>query len=732
MGILIVALLVFISLYFKFLNSNRILYYLFVFVCILAILGVISYSKEQSPYLNLSGIVGYEISKFLMTFFTKFFSLVILISILAFPKIPNIYLKKFFYSILALFLIQLPFKSPHFIDEFIGFFKYPIFIILGLVILYVNFREFIKFPKKPKEELLNKVARIQDEDEKEDHYQLVIEKKQSSNLEVKEAVKPQLVYRKELLNVFKEDKDNGFDEFDDLSSLIEEKFLEFGIKGKVVNKMIGPVITRYEFEPAAGIKLSRIQSLSDDLTLRLKTADVRITPPLPNKGLIGIEVPNKYKKVVYFKKLIESEEFINSKKPLLFALGVEVDGKPRYEDLSKMPHLLIAGTTGSGKSVCINSIIASLIIKNTPNTLRLLLIDPKMVELSLYEGIPHLLMPVVKDRKYAVKVLKMAVAWMEYRYKLLAKVGAKSLESYNAKTKDHKPYIVIIIDEFADLILTQGKEVEGPIARLAQMARAVGIHLIVATQRPSVDVITGIIKANFPVRIAFKVPSKIDSRVILDIVGAEKLLGKGDMLYIPPTSSEPERLHGAYISEEEIVHMVHKIVADYLSQKFLEKFSKTDQELVNKIVEGGFVSIFCRDDDIALKEKQEVVSNLIREYLRLEISNEQIIQVIEEIRSEYYEAIDEFLAYFEEGDEEDIGEFSGNYDPLIKEAIKLIAGRKTTSATFLQRKLKIGFARAARIIDQLEELGLIGPADGPKPREVRISPEKLDEILRKI
>ncbi|MEO0223581.1 MAG: DNA translocase FtsK, partial [candidate division WOR-3 bacterium] len=473
-------------------------------------------------------------------------------------------------------------------------------------------------------------------------------------------------------------------------------------------------------------------SLADDLTLRLKSSDVRITPPLPNKGLIGIEVPNKKRKIVYFKKLIENEEFINSKKPLLFALGVEVDGKPRYEDLSKMPHLLIAGSTGSGKSVCINTIIASLILKNTPKTLRFLLIDPKMVELSLYEGIPHLLMPVVRDRKMAVKVLKMAVAWMEYRYKLLSKVGAKSLESYNNKTGDYKPYIVIIIDEFADLILTQGKEVEGPIARLAQMARAVGIHLIVATQRPSVDVITGIIKANFPVRIAFKVPSKVDSRVILDTTGAEKLLGKGDMLYIPPGSSEPQRLHGAFISEDEIIRMVNKITFDYLNQKFLEKFSKTNEELIYKIINDGYVSVFCRDDDIALEEKQAIVSNLIKNYLNLNMKDEEIIQSIEEIRSDYYQPIEEFSAYVEEEEESEILEFSGSYDPLLKEAIKLIAGRKTTSATFLQRKLKVGFARAARIIDQLEELGIVGPADGPKPREVRITPDKVDEILRKI
>jgi DNA segregation ATPase FtsK/SpoIIIE-like protein len=726
-GILIFFSFIFISYYLRFINQSRILYYLFVFVLVLSILGVLSYSPNQEPYLNFSGVIGYEVSKFLTLFFTKFFSIILLLSLALFPIIPQNYIKVFLNAILSIFFIQLPFKSPTFINEHFGFLKYPIFFIIGLSILFISLKPMII---RKKEQIVNS-----ENDEKEEDYEVIVEEESKTNFNFKEkseTTKPQLVFRKDIIENFQVEEENAELEFEDLSKLIEEKFLEFNIKGKVINWTIGPVITRYEFEPAAGIKLSKIQSLSDDLTLRLKTSDVRITPPLPNKGLIGIEVPNKKRKIVYFKKLIENEEFINSKKPLLFALGVEVDGKPRYEDLSKMPHLLIAGSTGSGKSVCINTIIASLIIKNTPKTIRFLLIDPKMVELSLYEGIPHLLMPVVKDRKMAVKVLKMAVAWMEYRYKLLAKVGAKSLESYNSKTGDYKPYIVIIIDEFADLILTQGKEVEGPIARLAQMARAVGIHLIVATQRPSVDVITGIIKANFPVRIAFKVPSKVDSRVILDTVGAEKLLGKGDMLYIPPGSSEPQRLHGAFISEDEIIKMVNKITFDYLSQKFIEKFSKTNDELIYKIISDGYVSVFCRDDDIALEEKQNIVCNLIKSYLNVDLKEEEIIQSIEEIRSDYYQPIDEFSAYVEEEEESEFLEFSGNYDPLLKEAIKLIAGRKTTSATFLQRKLKIGFARAARIIDQLEELGIVGPADGPKPREVRITPDKIDEILKKI
>ncbi len=723
MGILLIISFAFISYYLRSINPNRILYFLFAIVCILSILGIISYNPNQEPYLNFSGIVGYEISKFLTSFFTKIFSIIVIISLLLFPKIPDRYLKKFSFILLALFLIQLPFKSPVFISEYLGFFKYPIFIILGLVLIYQNTKDIIKTKD-------NKATIQEEEEKKEKKEESAIKSTRIENYIIEEK-EPELIYRKDIVDVLKEEKTKIEEDVEDLSRLIEEKFLEFGIKGKVVSKTIGPLVTRYEFEPAAGIKLSRIHSLADDLTLRLKTSDVRITPPLPNKGLIGIEVPNNHKKVVYFKKLVQNEEFINSKKPLLFALGVEVDGKPKYEDLARMPHLLIAGSTGSGKSVCINTIISSLIIKNTTSTVRFLLIDPKMVELSLYEGIPHLLMPVVKDKRLAVKVLKMAVAWMEHRYKLLAKVGAKSLESYNLKTKDHRPYIVIIIDEFADLILTQGKEVEGPIARLAQMARAVGIHLIVATQRPSVDVITGIIKANFPVRIAFKVPSKVDSRVILDTIGAEKLIGRGDMLYIPPGSSELQRLHGAYISEEEIYHLTNKIVFDYLNQKFIEKFSNSNEELIHNIIEKGYISIFCRDDDIALEEKQIIVSNLIKEYLNLEISNEEIIQTIEDIRSEYYQPIEEFSAYISE-EEEEISNFSGNYDPLIKEAIKLIAGRKTTSATFLQRKLRIGFARAARIIDQLEELGIIGPADGSKPREVRISSEKLEDVLKRI
>ncbi|MCS7245778.1 MAG: DNA translocase FtsK [candidate division WOR-3 bacterium] len=724
-GFILVASFLFLSYYLKYINRNDILYYVFSALCILSIVGLISYNANQEPYLNFIGIVGFEISKFLTSIFTKFFSIVILISIMVFPKIDNMYHKRLFLLLLSLFLFQLPFKSPYFIDEYIGFFKYPVFFIFSIALIYLNFKDMLF--RKENNEITKK---------EEDNYEVVAYESEkhftptkiNENEEIK---KPQLVYRNDILSVLYSEEEEKEQEVEDLSKLIEDKFLEFNISGKVVSKTVGPLITRYEFEPAAGVKLSKIQSLSDDLTLRLKTADVRITSPLPNKGLIGIEVPNKRRKIVYFKKLVQTEEFKNSKKPLLFTLGVDVEGNVKYEDLSKMPHLLIAGSTGSGKSVCINTIVASLLIKNSQNTVRFLLIDPKMVELSLYEGIPHLLMPVIRDRKQAVKALKMAVAWMEYRYTLLAKVGAKSLESYNMKTGNYKPYIVIIIDEFADLILTQGKEVEGPIARLAQMARAVGIHLVVATQRPSVDVITGIIKANFPVRIAFKVPSKIDSRVILDTIGAEKLLGMGDMLYIPPGSSEPQRFHASFISEEEITNIVSKITFDYLNQKFIEKFSKTNQDLIYKIMQNNYIGVFCREDEVALEEKQRVVSEWIKEYLNLNLSNEQIIQMIDEIRSEYYEPIEEFSAYVEE-DEDEVSEISGSYDPLIKDAIKLIAGRKTTSATFLQRKLKIGFARAARIVDQLEELGIVGPADGPKPREVRISPEKLDEILRRL
>ena len=546
----------------------------------------------------------------------------------------------------------------------------------------------------------------------------------------------QAFFNTDLLDAFEEEEEEeDYPEVDTekMARLIEEKFREFKIEGRVVNAVVGPIITRYEFEPAPGVKISTIQKLADDLALRLKVQNVRIVAPLPGKGLVGIEVPNPRRKIVYFRKLVKDENFRKLRHPLSFIIGVEPDGTPRYENLAKMPHLLIAGTTGSGKSVAINTILASFLMKNTPDTLRLLLIDPKMVELTAYEGIPHLLMPIVKDRKYASKVLKMAVSWMEYRYRLLAQVGAKGLESYNRKVKNKLPYIVIVIDEFADLIMTQGKEVEEPLARLAQMARAVGIHLIVATQRPSVDVITGVIKANFPVRIAFRVPSKHDSRTILDTVGAERLLGKGDMLYIPPGSSEPIRLHGPFISEQETRNIAHRLAGSYLKGKLLEKFGPLHDidNLIFDILDGGYIGVFTRNDEIALDQKRRIVAEWISRRMEEPQPVEEVEQVIDSIRQEYYVPIPEMEAYVEEEDSVSVGGRK-DLDPLLPEAIRIIASQKKASATMLQRKLRVGFSRAARIIDQLEELGIVGPPDGPRPREVLITPDQAEDIIRKL
>lgn len=437
----------------------------------------------------------------------------------------------------------------------------------------------------------------------------------------------------------------------------------YKVEGKVVAITPGPVITRYEFEPAPGTKVSRVASLADDLALALKAQDVRVVAPLPGKGTIGIEIPNPETQVVYIREILESQTFKNARGPLPLALGKDVTGEPVITSLAKMPHLLIAGATGSGKSVCINAILTSLIYKHSPTELRLLLIDPKRLELSIYDGIPYLVSSVIVEPKEAVASLGWALGLMEERYRKLAQAHVRSLLEYNSAIArnafigESLPYIVIIIDELADLMLTVGNEIEEPIARIAQMARAVGIHLIVATQRPSVDVVTGTIKANFPSRIAFKVRSKIDSRTILDMAGAERLLGQGDMLYLPTGFAEPIRIHGSYISTPESEALV-----DYLKQ-----FRNPQAEL--------------------LSFKEEIQKRA----------------------------------------------GSAEQDELFWEAAKIVVISQKGSASHLQRKLRIGYTRAASIIDQLEMAGIIGPYEGSKAREVLVKTlEELDELRRKI
>ncbi|CDZ74947.1 DNA translocase FtsK [Peptoniphilus sp. ING2-D1G] len=443
--------------------------------------------------------------------------------------------------------------------------------------------------------------------------------------------------------------------------IIEKTMENFGIESKIVAINRGPVITCYELEPAPGVKLSKIVALNDNLSLSLATPGIRIEAPIPGKSAVGIEVPNKKKQSVAIREIIGSDEFKNLNSNLPLALGKDVSGSIVISSIDKMPHLLIAGATGSGKSVCINTIITSILFKSSPDEVKLMLIDPKVVELNVYNGIPHLLIPVVTDPKKAAFALNWAVGEMEKRYNLFAENSVKDLKSFNSKIsktdpKNKLPKIVIIIDELADLMMVAQSDVEDYIARLAQMARAAGIYLIIATQRPSVDVITGTIKANIPSRIAFSVSSSVDSRTILDTGGAEKLLGKGDMLFYPGFLSKPIRIQGAFISDEEVENVVNYI---------------KDNSDYNNIYE------------------DKIKSEIIETKKNLENAT----------------------------------------DPLFDEALKYIIADEQASISYLQRKLKIGYSRAARIVDQMEESGILGPHEGSKPRKILLTDDEINEIL---
>jgi S-DNA-T family DNA segregation ATPase FtsK/SpoIIIE len=441
------------------------------------------------------------------------------------------------------------------------------------------------------------------------------------------------------------------EELKERALLLVSKLKEFGIEGEVVSISPGPVITTFEFKPAPGIKISKIQSLVDDLALGLSAKSVRIVAPIPGKNVIGIEISNPQREWVYLKEILQSSVFQKSSSPLTIALGKDISGNPVVTDLRKMPHLLIAGSTGSGKSIFLHCVILSLIYKNTPEQVRFLMIDPKRIELSVYDEIPYLLHPVVLEPKMATKALRWLVNEMERRYSLFEEVGTRNLESYNDQFEEKMPYIVMIIDELADLMVVSSKEVETLLTRLAQMARAAGIHLLVATQRPSVDVITGLIKVNFPARISFQVTSKVDSRTILDTQGAEKLLGAGDMLFMPPGASYLERFHGPYVSEKEVKHIVN----------YLKSLGKPDY-LAN-------------------------------------------------------------LEAFEEEKENFSEEPMNEDDELYEAALKIAYQYGKISVSMLQRKLRIGYNRAARLVERMEEEGIVGPSDGVRPRPV-LGPRK--------
>lgn len=449
--------------------------------------------------------------------------------------------------------------------------------------------------------------------------------------------------------------------------LLVDTLKSFNVNTKIVNISRGPTVTRYELQPAAGVKISKITNLADDIALSLAASGVRIEAPIPGKAAVGIEVPNKIINVVRMRELIASKEFVGSKGALTVVLGKDISGKPCVTDLAKMPHLLIAGSTGSGKSVCINSFIISLFYKSSPDQVRLLLIDPKVVELGIYNGIPHLLIPVVTDSRKAAGALNWAVSEMEKRYKMFAECNVRDISSYNKFVREQQknksnedddlkpmPQIVIIIDELADLMMVAPNEVEDAICRLAQMARAAGMHLVIATQRPSVDVITGIIKANIPSRIALAVSSQVDSRTILDKGGAEKLLGRGDMLFAPIGSNKPQRIQGCYVTDREIESVI----------KFLKANQDTDYD-------------------------------------------EQVIDEIEK------------NAVAESNTEQD--NIADQKDEMLEDAVRCVMEAGQASTSFLQRKLRVGYARAGRLMDEMEQMGIVGPYEGSKPRKLLIT-----------
>jgi len=436
------------------------------------------------------------------------------------------------------------------------------------------------------------------------------------------------------------------------AAIIEQNLESFGITAKVIEVNLGPAVTQYAIEVALGTKLSKITALERDLALALAapTGTIRIEAPIPGRSLVGIELPNKSPEFVPLKKMMESDEIRNSESKLTVALGLDVSGKPLIADLSGMPHVLIAGQTGSGKSVCINSFLSTILFRAAPSEVKLILVDPKRVELTGYNGIPHLLTPVIVDPKKVVSSLRWVLSEMDRRYKLFSQAGVRNIDGYNEMSGFQAlPYIVIVVDELADIMLFSPVEVEDAITRIAQMSRATGIHMVLSTQRPSVDVLTGLIKANIPCRVAFAVASQVDSRVILDIQGAEKLLGRGDMLYLPPEQAKPKRIQGAYVSEKE----THALVSFLKNQGVTPQYT----EDVTDMPKPGTTTVVGVDGDM---------------------------------------------------------------DELFTEAVKIVCQYDRASASLLQRRLSIGYARAARLVDQLESAGVVGPSDGSKPRDVLI------------
>jgi len=629
------------------LRHARILGFVLLLVSISSLIGVLPIRNEAVRFYQ-SGLLGFTIANFITTYSSRLFGYIILIALalLSFSLVAEILIYSFFLSALnrlkSIFRPILKFRlrpktttlkpaSAQKKESLRG-----IFSPLAKPKITLAKQDLTEQPPnamvpvmpkiqiKPKQSGIEPAHKIQEQ--KTEDYQL-------PSLDLLE-VPPPLEERQ-----IKEDLTAN-------ARILEETLDDFGISAKVTDIERGPIITRYELEPAPGVKLNRIVALSDDIALTMKAQSVRIVAPIPGKGRVGVEVPNIQSSFVYLKEVLASAEFQKEKSKLTLAVGKDIAGQPVIADLDEMPHLLIAGTTGSGKTVCVNSLILSMLYKAAPHELKFLMIDPKMVELASFNGLPHLLCPAVTDAKKAAVALGWVVNEMENRYHLLAKEGVRNIEAYNAK-QEKIPYIVVIIDELADLMAIARDQIESAITRLAQLSRAVGIHLILATQRPSVDVITGVIKANFPARISFKVPSKVDSRTVLDMNGADKLLGRGDMLILRPQEAKLTRAQGALVTDREIER-----VADFIRSQAEPVY---DEEI---------------------------------------LKGQQKSHLTDGEKDEYYD-----------------------------EAVRVIMESGQASVSILQRRLRLGYTRAARIIDMMENEGLIGPFEGSKPRRILIDRE---------
>ena len=509
-----------------------------------------------------------------------------------------------------------------------------------------------------------------------------IEAKQEISNEIDNQAEPKKVYKFPPVSLLKQGRRSSFDRSNDATVketalTLKKSFESFGVNVTITNCSVGPAITRYELQPDQGVRVNKILSLESDIKMALAAADIRIEAPIPGKAAIGIEIPNKNNQTVFFRDLIDNDLFRRFKSNVAFAVGKDISGQIIISDIAKMPHLLIAGSTGSGKSVCINTLIMSILYKSSPEDVRMIMVDPKMVELTAYNGIPHLLIPVVTDPKKAAGALNWAVDEMTKRYQLFANYNVRNIEGFNKKVQElgpnedpqfkHMYQLIVIVDELADLMMVAHKEVEDSIVRLSQLARAAGIHLVIATQRPSVDVITGLIKANVPSRIAFAVSSGTDSRTIIDMVGAEKLLGKGDMLFYPTCYTKPVRVQGAFIDDDEVIRVV-----DYIKDNTGEtSYDETvTQSIDNSSVAGG-------DSSAGGSSSED----------------------------------------------------NDRYDELFEDAARYVIEKDKASIGYLQRRLRIGFNRAARIMDQMEEFGVVGPEEGTKPRRILMNMTEFEEKM---